>query len=125
MLQGEIEGPIRVDRPLSTEEYVLTRWILENGLPEGPGFIGQLDKARVCSLCSCGCRSFDLSIDGAPRKFGPLQILGEFWFGNEEDRTSAGVFVFAVDGLLAGLEVTAMYDEAPDVLPDPRELHPG
>jgi hypothetical protein len=52
-----------------------------------------------------------------------MQILGEFSYGTEEELTSAWVFVFAVDGFLAGLEVTAMYDEAPDILPDPRELY--
>jgi len=42
--------PIRVDGLLTSEEYELTRWILEQGKPEALQFIEQLDRARVGRL---------------------------------------------------------------------------
>lgn len=124
MNSGREFSPVSVDRPLTQEEYELVRWILENGAAEGRNFLNQLEKARVIALCGCGCASIDFSIDGTPRPYGPLQILGEFSFGSEKDQNCSEVFVFAVDGVLAGLEVVEYHDPNLGVLPRPNELTP-
>lgn len=36
-----------VNRPLTTTEHTLARWMLENGLPEARAFLEQLDVAEV------------------------------------------------------------------------------
>jgi hypothetical protein len=53
------------DRPLTTAEALLIRWLLENGNPGASRFLPQLDLARVASRCYCGCASIDLAIDGS------------------------------------------------------------
>jgi hypothetical protein len=117
-------GPLPVDRPLSEKEYTLAKWMLENGTPEASNFLDQLDKARVVARCGCGCASIDFGIGGEPQHHGPLQVLGEFYYGCESERNNAYVFIFAIDGLLAGLEVCEMYDPVSGVLPKPEELTP-
>lgn len=102
--------PILVDRPPTADEYSLARWMLENGKESGKHFLAQLDQARVCALCPCGCASIDFSIGGQARPVGPLQILGDFLYYDNEDNCLANVFIFAVDGVLAGLEVFSFED---------------
>ena len=43
------------DRPLSADEYALTRWLLAHGLPGADAHPGALDRARVVGRCGCGC----------------------------------------------------------------------
>jgi hypothetical protein len=118
----EIKGPIRVDRPLTDEERALTRWILENGVPEAVGFLDQLERACVVGLCPCGCATIDFAINGLPEAPPGVRILGDFVFGDETDL--AGVFVFESNGILRGLEVYGLAGDAPKVLPKPKELRP-
>jgi hypothetical protein len=58
--------PIFVDRPLTEDERELTRWILEHGSSGTDVFVDQLERARVKSVCPCGCASIDFAIEGMP-----------------------------------------------------------
>lgn len=112
---------IVVDRSLTEEEQTLARWMLENGTPQAVIFLPQLEKARVCRLCGCGCASVDFKIDGYAETSGDLGILGDFLFG-EGDET-CGAFIFEREGVLSGLEVFSYgVKDKVDVLPNPSEL---
>jgi hypothetical protein len=118
----ENTAPIPDDRPLTIDEYQLTRWMLEHGTPEARTFLPQLEQARVVSRCPCGCASIDFAIGGKDRPMGNMQILADFLFGGDNDLS--GAFDFAMSGLLAGLEVYGLPVEAPKVLPLPEALRP-
>ena len=115
--------PIHLNRPLTTEEYELTRWILEHGKPEARQFIEQLDWSRVIGSCACGCASIDFEIEGlgkAPR--GGIHILGDFIYGDESNL--CGIFVFESGDILSGLEVYGLAVDAPKTLPSPADFRP-
>ena len=111
---------ILVDRALTSEEQTLTRWIIEHGVQDANEFLDQLDRARVCELCFCGCTSINFKIGGMPNPGGGLGILGDFIFG--ENDTRCGIFVFEQGGVLAGLEVYGLAGDAPDFLPNKSDL---
>ncbi len=112
-----------MNRALTTDEYKLTRWLLEHGTPEARGYLSQLDKAQVTPWkCPCGCASIDFAIDGCPAPTGGMSILSDFVFGKDEE--ISGIFVFARNGILSGLEVYGMAGEAPKYLPSSNELRP-
>jgi hypothetical protein len=113
------------DRPLSTQEESLTRWLLEHGEPGASDHLGELRQARVVGRCGCGCASVDFAINGveAPTGVG-LEILSDYQWCDSSGR-EAGIFVFARGGQLAGLEVYTLHpDAATDHLPSPAQLEP-
>ena len=102
-------------RPLTREEYDLTRWMLEHGVPGAKDFLLQLEKASATTLrCPCGCASFDLSIEGHESPSGPMRILADFVFGGDTDL--CGIFVWEQNGALAGVEVSGYAVGAPQPL---------
>jgi hypothetical protein len=97
--------PIPENRPLTTAEESLVRWLLEHGAPEAAGFLTQLRQARVVSLCPCGCASIDFAVgDRQPPPTASMQILADYVW-QDAGGHRFGVFVFAKDGVLAGLDV--------------------
>jgi hypothetical protein len=93
------------DRPLTTHEAALVRWILEHGTAPAASFLPQLAEARVVSRCYCGCASVDFSIGGVvPPPGDGIGILADFEYRTAEGHL-CGAFVFERAGLLAGLEV--------------------
>jgi hypothetical protein len=114
--------PIPDERPLTSQERELTRWMLEHGKPESQAFLSQPDLARVASRCPCGCASIDFEVEGFPKPSGGLSILGDYVFGGELDLS--GAFVFERNGVLAGVEVYGLAGDAPKVLPEPESLRP-
>jgi hypothetical protein len=119
--------PIPEDRPLTSEERELVRWLLEHGsLRSGSrDFLTQLDQARVVSRCPCGCASIEFSINGQIPPVGePLEVLSDYEW-DAESGAKFGVFVFVKAGLLAGLEVWSIDGlQAADKLPKPELLKP-
>jgi hypothetical protein len=111
------------ERPLSAEETALTTWLLEHGEPTARQFLPQVTHARVVEHCPCGCASVDFAIDGqrAPAGTG-LDILADYqWRGSHGELF--GVFVFAREDLLSGLEVWSIDGQStPTTLPQPSEL---
>ena len=112
-----------MNRPLTTVEAHLIRWMLEHGKPEAREFLVQLEKARVTPWrCQCGCASINLSIEGFPEPSGELRPVADFIFGTDQDLN--GIFVYECSGILAGLEVYGMTGDAPKTLPLPVVLRP-
>lgn len=113
------------DRPLTPEEHALTRWLLERGMPEAAGYLPQLDRARVVARCGCGCASVDFAVGGRrPPSGAALEVLADYQWRDAAGRLG-GVFPFAKDGLLAGLEVWSIDGEAAtDRLPSLAVLEP-
>lgn len=113
------------DRPLSPEEEALTRWLLEHGGPDAARYLPDLAAARVVSRCGCGCASVDFAVAG--RRAAPgsgLEVLADYEWGDREGRL-AGVFAFARDGQLRGVEVWAAHPDADTSrLPRPEVLRP-
>ena len=91
-------------RALTHQERNLIQWLLEHGTAAAKPLLEQLPKATVYSRCDCGCASIDLAINGcAPDHSGPMQIVSDFQ-SNDADGNPFGLFVFARNGVLAGLE---------------------
>ena len=122
--QPEELGPIFVDRNLTADEYVLSKWMLENGGELSEEYLDQLERARVYSLCGCGCGSVDFSIDGESPPKGPLKLLGDYLYFNDEGECLANVFIFAVEGRLAGFEICTFDDSENRVIPKISGLRP-
>ena len=97
--------PIPEDRPLSSEECRLVKWLLEHGNPDAIGFLHQLEKARVVSRCPCGCPSVDFAIDGRTPAAGVgMNVLSDYYWEDSAGH-AFGVFAYACGELLSGLEV--------------------
>jgi hypothetical protein len=112
-----------MNRPLTSAEEDLIRWMLEHGAPEARAFLPQLEKAQVTPWrCKCGCASINLSVEGFPSPSGGPHPIADFVFGGDEDLS--GIFVFEQSGVLAGLEVYGMAGDAPKSLPSPESLRP-
>jgi hypothetical protein len=118
--------PTPEDRPLSDHEAMLVRWLLEHGKPRAAEFLPQLEKARVTRWrCPCGCASVNFTIDGQqpPPGIG-LEVLSNYVWEDAEHR-EAGIFVLAIAGFLAGLEVYTLDPaSAIDKLPSINSLRP-
>jgi len=117
--------PMPENRPLTDRETLLVRWLLEHGKPGAADFLPQLEKAWVVSRCPCGCASVDFSIQGQrpPPGIG-LDVLSDNVWQDAEHRL-AGIFVYAIAGILAGLEVyTLDPDSAIHTLPNIQSLKP-
>jgi hypothetical protein len=111
------------NRPLTTSERRLAKWMLEHGTTEAREFLQQLEDAEVTPWkCPCGCASFNFQIRGMPPAPPGVHILGDFVFGTEE--SLAGVFICSSNGILSGVEVYGLAGDAPNQLPDPEELRP-
>lgn len=102
-------------RPLSDAERALTRWMLEQGGADAHPYIAQLEAAHVVSRCPCGCASISFEVTGMPRPTGGMRILADFLADAPEG--AIGIFVFAQNGVLGGIEVVGYGCENPSVLP--------
>ena len=113
------------DRPLSPEERTLVRWLLEHGRPEANRYLDHLGQARVVSRCSCGCASVNFAV--AEHETAPMagmQVLADYQWRDPSGHL-AGIFAFAREGVLAGLEVWSIDGEAAiDKLPPVEVLEP-
>src|SRR5690606_33225283 len=100
------------DRPLSTEERTLVRWLLEHGRPEANRYLDHLGQARVVSRCSCGCARVRVEVGRQETaRLAGMQLLADYHW-RDRRRRLAGIFAFARDGVLAGLEVWSIDGEA-------------
>ena len=113
------------DRPLTLEETLLVRWLLEHGAESAVAFLPQLAQARVVSRCNCGCASVDFAIGGVvPPPGTGIGLLSDYEYRTAESHL-CGVFVFERAGLLAGLEVWSQDGlSTPSMLPAIKQLRP-
>ena len=104
-----------MDRPLTSDEYNLARWLLEHGKPEALDFLPQLDGAKASSwTCPCGCASFYFEVD-VPRSAGELNTLAHFEFG--EGEALWGLMIWERNGKLNGVGIYGMPWRASKALP--------
>ncbi|WP_334022816.1 hypothetical protein [Burkholderia gladioli] len=109
------------NRPLSSSEMSLARWMLEHGESHALEFLAQLAVAEVMPWrCPCGCGSIDFQIKGHEPAPPGVRVLGDFLFGPDDE--PAGIFIFESGGLLKGIEVYGMAGEVPKRLPREDEL---
>jgi hypothetical protein len=116
---------IAEDRPLTIAEHAFVRWLLEQGTDEGRNLLPQLARARVVARCSCGCASVDFSIDGqiASAKSG-MSIVSDYRWQDADGR-AFGVFAFAREGLLSGIDLWSIDGRATaGTLPNVSQLRP-
>lgn len=110
-------------RTLSDKERNLARWMLEHGLPEAQSFLPQLERAEATTLrCPCGCATLHFKVSDLPEAPPGVCILADFTYGPSE--TPNGIFIFASNGILSGLEVFSYTGNHPLTLPDIAELRP-
>ena len=108
-------------RPLTKQERQLAQWMLEHGAPEALPFLGQLARAEATTWrCVCGCASFNFKVADEPEAPAGVKILGEFMVGEAQELY--GVFIFQSGGILSGVEVYGLAADAPQTLPEPRQL---
>lgn len=111
-------------RELTSEERALIDWLLQHGEPEGRAFLSQLANATVIARCSCGCASINLAVGGRVGTPGPMDILSDYVYRDSAGH-SFGVFVFAHEDLLAGLDLWSVDGQATAAtLPTPEQLTP-
>src|SRR5262249_44854369 len=111
------------NRPLTTAERSLAKWMLEHGTSEARSFLPQLEDAEVTPWkCPCGCASFNFQVRGMPPAPRGVHILGDFVFGSEGEL--AGIFICSSNGILSGVEVYGLAGDAPCELPAPATLRP-
>jgi hypothetical protein len=109
-----------MNRALTSAEFALAQWMLENGSPQARAFMSQLDLAEVTSFrCPCGCASISFQIKGHDEAPAGVHVLGDFALG--EGDTTGGAFIFESGGLLSGIEVYSFFDPI-TVLPTPEAL---
>jgi hypothetical protein len=113
------------NRPLTTDEAALVRWLLEHGNPDAAAFLPQLAGARVVSRCPCGCASINFAIGGTAAPVGTgTHVLSDYVW-QAPDGSHCGVFAFACGGQLAGLEVWTADGVGPvSSLPSVEHLRP-
>jgi hypothetical protein len=109
-----------VNRPITTVELELARWMLQHGNPEAEAFLPQLELAEVTPWkCPCGCASINLQISGYAEAPPGVHILGDFALG--EGDSTGGAFIFESGGLLSGIEVYSFGDPV-TILPTANDL---
>lgn len=90
-------------RALSLDEHRLVERMLQGAELGSSDFASQLRRARVGSVCPCGCASVGFTIEGAQPRHGPIRLMAEYLYGPPE--SPLGVFLYERAGVLAGLEV--------------------
>ena len=123
MVDSKTDLRILEDRPLSAKETELVRWALKHGLPGSSSYLPQVEKLRVISRCGCGCASVDFSVEGIVPDYGMgIDVLSDHLWGTG-GTDLCGIFVFARNKKLAGLEVWSVDGQVtPNELPKIEEL---
>jgi hypothetical protein len=97
-------------RALTEKERVFTRWLLERARASDVDkrqYLLDLESATVARMCGCGCASIDFALPGVETEpAAPIRPLGDF---TSKDKRF-GVFAFAKQGRLAGVEVYPLAD---------------
>ena len=96
------------------------QWLLENGTSQAASYLTQLDVLSVTSRCGCGCAS----INFCPSSESAIDILSDYQW-DTSDGHLCGIFLFARDQQLAGLETWSIDGMAKaDRLPNIEDLRP-
>lgn len=117
---GKQRMSTNLNRPLTSAELKLAKWMLEHGSPAAQAFLSQLDIAEISPFkCPCGCASIHFQIRGREEAPPGVHILGDFML--VEGGHGGGAFIFENGGLLSGIEVYSDGDPV-TVLPTAEDL---
>jgi hypothetical protein len=111
------------DRPLTSDEKTLIEWLLIHAEPNASEFLPQLEAARVCWKCGCGCPTINIEIpQPVSSAHAQTNLLSDLV--GEVDGKLVGVMLTQAGGRLSGLEIYA-FGDAPEPfgLPDPSTLY--
>jgi hypothetical protein len=67
-----------VNRPITEQEGLLIKWLLEHGVPGSEEFISQIDSLTVISKCRCGCPTVNFALRGEPVVSENKRILADY-----------------------------------------------
>lgn len=113
-----------MDRPLIFEERSVVQWLLEHGDGVNADFLEQLGRARVASLCGCGCASINFAVSGKRPDQLTMRTLSDYQWRDEHGHLF-GAYVFEQDGLLAGLDLWSIDGQSiPTAVPSIANLVP-
>jgi hypothetical protein len=97
-------------RPLTREERTLLEWLIDNGSADAKEYSPQLANLSVVGICTCGCPTIDLALEGHDqRKTAPSKILADFG-GTTPEGIAVGVILYAREGEISELEVYSTTD---------------
>lgn len=101
-----------VKRALTETESNFVEWLLSHGDERAQAFLPQIKNAQVIGICGCGCASLDFSIHGVSHygKAG-MEILCDYGWRSAENALF-GVFAFACNGFLAGVDLWSIDSES-------------
>ena len=107
------------NRKPTPEELRIVQWLLENSTSDtAASYMTQVSTLQVVSRCDCGCASINFS---APTG-SSMDVLSDYQWTTHEGHL-CGVFIFARDNRLAGLEVWSIDGlSSADNLPNPTDL---
>jgi len=113
------------NRKLTPDEFSLVLWLLEHGTETAKPLLKQLDNARVCNCCPCGCASIDFMVAGlVPDRAAPISVVSDYEWKDHKGNM-LGAFIFAKNTILAGLEIWSIDGlTAADKLPNLDDLVP-
>jgi hypothetical protein len=92
--------PIPQDRLLTSQERTLIEWLLVHAEPNASEFLPQLEAARVCWKCSCGCPTINIEISQSiPSAHARTNLLSDLI--GEVDGKPVGVMLAQAGGPLS------------------------
>ncbi len=118
------ENKFRVpaNRPLTSAECTLLKWLLDNGVSDAEIYERQLTDIHVCSTCSCGCPTIDLAMgDETEGTTASSQILADAE-GFSPEGVPVNVILHARENKLSELEVFSLDGTKNFNLPTPDKL---
>tara|TARA_R110000868_G_scaffold304437_9_gene565105 strand:+ start:16696 stop:17064 length:369 start_codon:yes stop_codon:yes gene_type:complete len=108
-----------LNRKLTHQEEELVNWLIKNGQNSNESYLDQVNKLRVAGYCNCGCASIDFL-----KECSSMNIISDYLFKDENNKET-GIFLFAEDDKLAGLELYSLEAEyVPQKLPKTDWLYP-
>jgi len=111
-----------IERPLTEQERSISLWLLQHGSQEASTFLSDVDRVTVVGTCPCGCDTVDFAVSGCRPANSGMHVLSDYYWVDDDGHTN-GIFIYAISGQLAGLEVYSCDGECGSVrLPDPTRL---
>jgi hypothetical protein len=92
-----------LNRPITSHERDLIKWLLEHGEPGSERFLGQVDSLTVIFKCACGCPTVNFALEGEPVSHEAEHILSDYLA--TVDGQDVGIILFQRGGRLSSLEV--------------------
>ncbi len=103
MSEDTSRGLEPLERPLTSQERDLVRWLLEHSHLDVSHLVSQIDRLSVFEKCSCGCPTVYFALDCVPVARQGERLISD-WLA-EVDGNSVGVMLFQSGDKISSLEV--------------------